>query len=172
MPNRNFPHPQALLPWLAIYCHTFEKRSSLPPTGLADPDPVVGPVLLAHPPNSSSAATFGAALKPPDAPGTIGVLANDPEEPHPPKSPLPPKTGFGASAGLAGAGAAAAVFVSGVLQALAPQTSEFDQFPEPMAVVADAVGLAAGGGDLVWFERLKTELEAGVGEGLLGGAAG
>lgn len=54
-----------------------------------------------------------------------------------------------------------------------PQTSEFDQFPELIVLVAGGGGLAAGGGDLAWFEeRLKTEEAAGVGEGLLGAAAG
>lgn len=156
-----------------IYCQTLEKRSSLPPPiGFAEPEPAGGSVLLVHPPNSSSAATLGAALKPPDAPGTIGVLANEleerpPEEPHPPKSP--PREGLGASAALGAAGAAAAVVVSGVLQALEPQTSDPDQFPELIVLVAAGVG--AGEGALGW-ERLNTELDAGAGEGLLGAAAG
>lgn len=181
---------------VCLYCQTLENRSSFPPTGLAELDPVVGPVLLVHPPNSSSAATWGAApnppealgtigllanepeaLKPPDAPGTIGVLAKELDEPHPPRSAAPPKPeDLGASGAFAGAGAgaAAAVFVSGVLQALEPHTSEPDQFAEPRVLVAAGVGLAAGGGDFDWFERLNTELEAGAGAaaGLLGAGAG
>jgi hypothetical protein len=50
-------------------------------------------VLEDHPPNSSSAWTFGAGLKPPEAPGTIGVLAKElvcaagaAGAPQPPKS--------------------------------------------------------------------------------------
>lgn len=38
---------------------------------------VEGPVLLVHPPNSSSAATFGWTFKPPVAPGTMDVLAKE-----------------------------------------------------------------------------------------------
>lgn len=35
-------------------------------------------MLLVHPPNSSSAATLGCVTSPPEAPGTIAVLANEP----------------------------------------------------------------------------------------------
>mgnify|MGYP007135341860 CR=1 FL=1 len=62
----------------SLHCHTFENKSSAPanpPTGF---DELV-PVLLVHPPNSSSAATFGAGANPPDALGTIGWLAKEPQ---------------------------------------------------------------------------------------------
>src|SRR5262245_26220387 len=73
------------------YCQTLENRSSLapnPPAGLGGAIPAVVPVLpelpvlpvlpvlLDQPPNSSSAATFGAVPNP-DAPGTMLWLAID-----------------------------------------------------------------------------------------------
>lgn len=76
------------------------------------------PVLLAQPPNSSSAATLGAGLKPPPDPGTMGVLAKaDAEFPHPISF-----DGRGA-AGLLGGGGAAG---SGVAHSLLPHTSAPD----------------------------------------------
>lgn len=92
------------------YSQTFENRSSAP----ASPPPAglivlsVAVVLLVHPPNSSSADTFG--TKPPDAPGTIGLLARDAQS-------------FDAvliTAGFDGSGAG----LGGSAQALPPQTSD------------------------------------------------
>ncbi|KAL5883700.1 hypothetical protein ACKVWC_011556 [Pyricularia oryzae] len=148
---------------ILLYCHTLENKSSLPPNpaaGLAvPPDAFPVPVLLAHPPNSSSAATLG--WKPPEAPGTMLWLA----KPPPPLLPQPPKAselleGMVVAVLLAGAAAA-----SGVDQAsLAPQTSEFDQLLVPIV----DVGLEVAGGDLTWVEaeRLKTESELGAGAAL------
>lgn len=158
------------LPTKLVYCQTLEKRSSSPP----NPDfatagfPLVdGPVLLAQPPNSSSAVTLGAGLKPPPAPGTIGVLAKEELEfPH-------PKSAAGAlgcwgllGANVTGAGAGAAG--AGVLHSLLPQASRPDMPPDPKAgeVVegAGAAGLLGGGED-----RLKTELLVADGEVTCGG---
>jgi hypothetical protein len=126
------------------------------------------PVLLVQPPNSSSAATFGAGVNPPDAPGTILWLANEPPPmllPHPPKSlPALGAEGCG-SAGLFGP---AAVAGPGLLHAF-PHTSASD-------VLMEVTGAEVGGGieaadGLVWVvERLKTEFEVGAAAGL--GAAG
>jgi hypothetical protein len=105
-----------------FYCQTFENRSS-PPNPPADLDVLVvaaGVVLLVQPPNSSSAATLGA--KPPDAPGTMGLLAS---ESHP-KS-------FDVVVGLGGSGLS--LGASGVAHAFPPQTSALDKLfvpSEPM----------------------------------------
>jgi hypothetical protein len=115
-------------------------------------------VLLAHPPNSSSAVTLGAGLKPPLAPGTMAVLAKEELEfPH-------PKSAAGdlgcwealctGATGTAGAGA-------GALHSVVPQTSAPD-----IAVDAKADGAAAGAaagaaGLLCGDDRLKTELAVG-----------
>lgn len=134
------------------YCHTFENRSSLAPNspaGLALPPPpplgAAGPVLLDHPPYSSSAATFGA----PACPITMGLLANEllssalladelPAVPQP-KSLLAP-----VAAGLVGTGV---LTDSEASQTLPPHTSELDRllggteprgFAEGVNVVADA----------------------------------
>ena len=161
-----------MFPKLTTYCHTLENKSSSPPKpplGLVWPPlpPAAGP-LLVHPPNSSSAETLGDAigLKPPDAPGTMGVLAKAPPVLPQPKSLA---AGFGGSGAFwmgAGAGAAGA---AGAPQSLPPQTSAPEKPPiEPaaLAVVVVLVGAAAGG---LWGEeRLKTELveaTAGCGGG-------
>lgn len=150
--------------WHLPYSQTLENKSSLAPKPL-DPDvPVAGPVLLVHPPNSSSAATLGCVTRPPEAPGTMDVLAREPPPPlllpHPPKSP--PNALAGCGLGALGAG-------SGVAQALPPHTSAPDMALPPV----DARGLTApdalgAGGDLGW-ERLKTELSA---TGAIGAALG
>lgn len=91
-----------------------------------------GPVLLAHPPNSSSAATLGCGLKPPLDPGTIGVLAKDPELAQPKSSDEEVVT----AGGLLGAGAAAGAAGSGVAQAFPPHTSAPDMPTTPNAGAA------------------------------------
>jgi hypothetical protein len=94
-------------------------------------------VLLVHPPNSSSAATLGA--NPPEAPGTIGLLAS---EAQPRSLDVEVVAGF---AGSAGAG-------SGVAQALPPQTSDPPaqalEVREPRGLVVEGLG----------WERLNTEV--------------
>ena len=98
-----------------------------------------GPVLLAHPPNSSSAATVGCGLKPPPEPGTMGVVAKDP-----PGLPQPKSFDVEAAAGgFAGAGGAAVGAAgSGAAHAFPPQTSA----PE-IPGVAKAGAAAFFGGD-------------------------
>lgn len=120
-------------------------------------------MLLVHPPNSSSAATFGCVTRPPEAPGTIEVLANEP----PMLLPLLPQpkslAGGGLMAGLlAGAG-------SGAAQALPPpHTSAPESALEVPREASGLVVVAGAGGDLDW-DRLKTELgmedTAGAGAG-------
>jgi hypothetical protein len=125
-------------------------------------------MLLVHPPNSSSAATLGAAANPPDAPGTIGVSA---------KELVPqPKSFVFARPGLFGVGLASG---SGAAHAFPPHTSAPDSPPKDPSefdvVVALVDAAAAAGSDcFCWFEeRLKTELTEGAGAGLLAaGAAG
>lgn len=127
-----------------LQLHTFENKSSSaalnPPAGLLAPP--VWPVLDDHPPNSSSAWTLGAGLKPPEAPGTIGVLAKELED-----APQPPKS-LDAVVVLVWAGAALGVEDVSLEppQALLPQTS------------APAMPLLP-----------KDDAAAGAGEGLTGG---
>lgn len=125
------------------------------------------PVLLVHPPNSSSAVTLGAVVRPPDAPGTTLWLANELPE-------LLPQSKLLAVVVLVASGlfTGAALVVSGVLHALPPQTSEPPQAAEDCP--REAIGFAgwatgdAAGGDLAWLaERLKTEVAAADGGGLL-----
>lgn len=131
---------------------------------------VVGPVLLVQPPNSSSAETVGAALNPPEAAGTIGVSANDPdpraaELPHPPSPPL------AVAASVVDLGAWEAFVedeVSGAAQALEPQTSD----PERLDDASGAEVTAGWEGLDVLEDRLKTELDEAGGEVLLGAEAG
>lgn len=123
---------------LHVYSHTFEKRSSLATN--FEPVLVGGPVLLVHPPNSSSAATFGCVTNPPDAPGTIEVLANEP-----PVLVLPPPqpkslAGGGMKAGLFGAAG------SGAAQALPPHTSAPERVLE-FAMAASGLVVVAGAGE-------------------------
>lgn len=114
-------------------------------------------MLLAQLPNSSSAVTLGAELKPPPVPGTIGVLAN--EElgiPHPNSVAgdlgCPLLLGMAAGAGGAeGAGAAADD------HSLVPQTSTPGIPGDPKAVVVVAVEVVGTTGLLGGAERLKTE---------------
>jgi len=129
---------------------------------------VVAPPLL-QPPNSSSAETWGAVLKP-LAPGTILWLAKEPEA----MPGLPQPKSFVVVVGAATVGLAAWVAAgaagSGALQAF-PQTSLLDQLPELKAFVeleevrAGAAG-AAEGAFAEGAERLKMELEVCVGAGL------
>lgn len=140
------------IPCSIPYCQTFENKSSSapnPPAGF-DVDVVLlleGPVLLAQPPNSSSAVTLGAGLKPPPAPGTIGVLAKEPPAlpvllPHPPKS-LPDGVTAVGWLGVAAAG-------SGVAQSLLPQTSAPDMPPNAGAGVLCFGGDCCGGAAGCW----------------------
>ena len=109
-------------------------------------------MLLVQPPNSSSAATFGAGLKPPEAPGTIGVLANDPPVFPQLKSFVLVTSGLFATGLLAGAG-------SGAAQALSPQTSALEKFVELKEDVGFVAAGVVTGGDLAWLaDKLKTEL--------------
>lgn len=147
------------MPCRALYSHTFENKSSLPPTLFAPPPaPVVPPppVLLVHPPNSSSADTLGCVTNPPDAPGTIEVFAND----DPPMLPQPPKSLDDAAAGC-GEGA----FGAGSAHAFPPHTSA------PPLIEASGPGtlVAAGAGWALGWVRLKGEFmdadAAGAGAG-------
>lgn len=123
-------------------------------------------MLLDQPPNSSSAVTLGAGLKPPVAPGTIGVLAKALLElPHPKSLP----DGTLESSGLLCAGAGGGLVGAGVAHSFPPQTSAPD-IPVPNPTVAaltpellDGSGAAGFGcGD----DRLKTESDcAGAGAG-------
>lgn len=115
-------------------------------------------MLLAHPPNSSSAETCGAVLKPdPDDPGTMLWPASEPD-PRPEVELAQPPKSSAAEVGAAVEGAG-----SGALQAL-PQTSLPAKVLELRgAEVAGARGgeTAGAGGDLGPLEvRLKTEVEA------------
>ena len=117
------------------HCQTFENRSSFPPSPAAGLDvlPVLAVVvLLVQPPNSSSAVTLGA--NPPDAPGTMGWLAN---EAQPISFETAEVAGFD--------GCAAGLGASGLAHALPPQTSEPDQLlppiePRGFELVADGAG--------------------------------
>jgi hypothetical protein len=117
-------------------------------------------VLLVHPPNSSSAATLGA--NPPDAPGTIGWLAND-------AHPISLDAVF--VDGLSGSGAGAAFGGSELAQALPPHTSEFPHALAPSELRGlEAVDVTAGGLGFAWAaERLKTDDE---GAAVVGANAG
>lgn len=122
---------------------------------------VAVPVLLVHPPNSSSADTLGCVTSPPDAPGTIDVFANDP----PPMLPHPPKSLDDAC--TAGCGVGALAGGAGSAQALPPQTSE----PPPRDDRGmEGVVVAAGAGEGLGWERLNTEEELVV--IVVGAAAG
>lgn len=155
-----------------IYCHTFENKSSLP---FAAPPVTGAAVLLVHPPNSSSAATLGCVTSPPDAPGTIAVLANEPMPlllPPPPLLPHAPKSldGCGLVTGLLAAGAGA-----GSAHALPPQTSAPEN-PPPLAllppIVASGLVVVAGAGGDLGCVRLKTELDELETAGAAGAGAG
>lgn len=107
-------------------------------------------VLLVHPPNSSSAATLGA--NPPEAPGTIGLLAS---EAQPRSLDVEVVAGFAGSAG-AGAG-------SGVAQALPPQTSappaQALELREPRVLVVElVVAVVEVVVEGLGWERLNTEV--------------
>lgn len=153
------------------YCHTLENKSSSPPKppdDLAGALPAVvvvdGPVLLDQPPNSSSAATLGAGLNPPPAPGTIGVCAKELVllPPHP-KS-FEAATG----AGLFCAGAAGGLVGAAEAHSLPPQISAPEAMPLVTTALCPEAERAAGlfcGGD----ERLKTEFEDTCEAGLMGG---
>ena len=124
------------------HCQTLENKSSstapnpLPEAGGFEPAvPVDGPVLLAHPPNSSSAATLGWTLKPPPDPGMMGVLAKDP-----PVAPQPRVLEDAAGGLLAAAGAAGAAG-SGVAHAPPPHTSA----PAIPAAAKAGVAVSLGG---------------------------
>lgn len=150
----------------AVYCHTLENKSSSPPKPEALPAgllPVAGPALLDQPPNSSSAATLGAGLKPPPIPGTIGVLANAPVAPHPALL----EAGLGISGLFCAGGGAAAAAGGPELHSLLPHTSDPDHPPkEP----APALGAGDGAAGLACEEeRLKTEPDAAAGAGWNGG---
>lgn len=129
-------------------------------------------MLLVHPPNSSSAATLGCVTSPPDAPGTIAVLANEPMlllPPPPTLLPHAPKSldGCGLVTGLLAAGAGA-----GSAHALPPQTSAPENPPPPALlppIVASGLVVVAGAGGDLGCVRLKTELDAA---GAAAGAAG
>ncbi len=146
---------------LPPHCQTFENKSSFPapPAGFDVLLVWVVVVLLVQPPNSSSAATLGA--NPPDAPGTMGWLANDA---HPMSLDTVVVAGFG--------GCGAALGASAVAHALPPHTSEPDQLlpapPEPrgLTLVVDA----AGGAGFCWAaERLKTDVAVVVVVGAIAG---
>lgn len=153
-----------------FYCQTLEKRSSFPPNPYealgAAAFPVLGaPVLLAQPPNSSSAVTFGAGLKLSLAPGTIGVLANAGLVcPHP-KSAAAADLGC---SGLLTIGAGAAAAGTGEDHSLVPQTSAPDR-PAEAKVFEGFMAGAAAAGLLCGDERLKTEFVVAGGEEIGGG---
>lgn len=152
-----------------LYCQTLENKSSFPPAPLAGfaAEVAAGPALLVQPPNSSSAATFGAGAKPPEEPGIIGWLARElPELPQPKSLVAPRVDGLGASW----------LFLAGPAfdHALSPHTSAPDQLLEPPRVpgtfelvVVAAAGARGGLGPWV-LERLKTELAWLVGEAIAG----
>lgn len=133
---------------------------------------VAGPVLLAQPPNSSSAATLGAGLKPPPLPGTIGVLAKEPpEEPQPKSLPVAGTVDVVVAGMIGSAGAAGALGSGAAAHSLPPHTSAPDRAGGAKEGAAglggDCCGAGAGG-----FERLKTELDgaaAAGGEAFSGG---
>ena len=125
---------------------------------------VFPPVLLVQPPNSSSAATLGAGLNPPEAPGTIGVLAN-----APPVFPHPKSFVFVAS-GLFTAGLLAC---SGAAQALSPQTSALEKLVELNEDVGFETAGVVAGGDFAWLEeRLNTEFGPAEGVEMAGAGTG
>lgn len=108
---------------------------------------VFPPVLLVHPPNSSSAATLGVGANPPEAPGIILWLAKEPPVlPQGPKSLPLGKTGDLIGDGLFIAGAGTGVG-SGLPHAL-PQTSELlnaDVFrDDAVLVVGPDIGTGFG----------------------------
>lgn len=149
----------------------------IPPAGFegAAALPADGPVLLAQPPNSSSAATLGVGLKPPPDPGTMGVLAKE----EPPQ-PRPLDEAF-VSAGLCCAGAEGAAAAKELPPPLAhsfpPQASAPDMPVIPKAPVDAGAGTGAGTAEgLFWVDdRSKTELVCGLAGGLFwvgGGAVG
>lgn len=131
-------------------------------------------MLLVHPPNSSSAATLGCVTSPPEAPGTIAVLANEPMVLAPPPPlllPQPPKSldGCGLVTGLLAAGAGA-----GSAHALPPHTSAPENPPPllpPIVASGLVVVVAAGTGGDLGCVRLKTELDAAGAAGAGAGAA-
>ena len=120
------------------------------PTGFVFP-PGAGPVLLAQPPNSSSAATLGA--NPPDALGAALWIAN--ALPPPPQ----PKVFAGGAVGAAGI-SRLSFGGSGVAHALPPHTSAPDKLLPIVARGTEGAGSGAGFGWLA--ERLKTELAGAV----------
>lgn len=112
-------------------------------------------MLLVQPPNSSSAVTLGCVTRPPDAPGTIGVSASEPLAQPPMLLDC-----VGCGVGALGAGSA---------QAFPPHTSD----PEIPGIEESAleVVVAAGAGEDLGWERLKTELVV-VEAGAAGAGAG
>lgn len=102
---------------------------------------LAGAALLAQPPNSSSAATLGAGLKPPPDPGTMGVLAKAPPLPQPRLLDVVLVSSGLAFAGAAGAGAGAG---AGVAHSLPPHGSAMPIPPNALADVAAAGGDVAG----------------------------
>lgn len=95
-------------------------------------------MLLAQPPNSSSAATLGAGLKPPPEPGTMGVLAK-----APPLLPQPKSLG-GAGAATAGAGLlwTAGAVGSFAAHSFPPHASKLGAANEGVAFGAGCAGAA------------------------------
>lgn len=181
--------PRIRDPWIAVlrffYCQTFENRSSLPPNPVAGLDPLGAAgvvVLLIQPPNSSSAATFGAGAKPPEALGTIGWLAKEPPVVEVVVVLLPhPKSLEGGievtGAGLGGSGAAGLGGSGAEAHSLEPHTPASDQALD-VAIEASGFGVvevaAAGAGVVAaGLERLNAELKSdeGFGAAAEGGAA-
>ena len=154
----------------SLYCQTLEKRSSSPPKPLdpVDAEAVVVvvwppmPVLLDQPPNSSSAATLGAGLKPPPAPGTMGVLAKALLELLPQPMSLLTAGLLMAAAGWTAEAGGGGLAAAGVAHSLPPQASMPDR-PEllkpPVLLLVIGAGAATGlvTGLLCGAERLKTE---------------
>lgn len=136
---------------------------------------LAAPVLLVHPPNSSSAVTFGAGLNPPPVPGIIGVSANEVLQPKSAAGDLACSAGFTGAAGATivddavtgadtGAGAGA-----GEDHSLEPHTSTPERADPKLA---DAAAGTGGSGLVCGADRLKTEVVEAGGEITRGGGGG
>lgn len=130
-------------------------------------------VVVVQPPNSSSAATLGAVLKPPEAPGTMLCEASAfPAVPQPNELVVAGAMGL-ARPGLFSGAAVVVVAGSGVSHGLDPHTSAFDRLVEPKE--PSVLAVAAAGWALGWLgaaDRLKTELVDAGAAGVLENADG